>query len=189
MRNFTRMLSTVAFGVLAATGAQAQSTGTMTVSGTSTVRAWTCSTTSFEVKTLPVSAFAAKVLAGEKGIDGVTAKIPVAALDCKNGTMNDHMRNALKAKANPAILFELNSYDIEKAAAGVIVQARGRLTMAGMAQPIEMKVTVTEAPGGKIRVRGEREFLLTSFGMKPPSFMLGTMKVGDKVKITYDLVL
>ncbi len=176
-------------GILGAVPAAAQSTGTLSVSGTSTVKAWTCTSTQFEVKALPATAAPSKVLAGEKAIDAVTGKFPVASLDCKNGKMNEHMLNTLKAKANPAVLFELLSYDIERATPGATVQARGKLTIAGSTQPVEMKVTVTEAPGGGLRVRGEREFMLTAFGMKPPSLMLGTMKVGDKVKVSYDIVI
>jgi hypothetical protein len=30
---------------------------------------------------------------------------------------------------------------------------------------------------------------MTEFGVKPPTLMLGTMKVGDKVKVGFDLYL
>jgi polyisoprenoid-binding protein YceI len=176
-------------GAFSALPASGQSTGTLSVSGTSTVKAWTCTSTQFEVKVMPATAAAAKVLAGEKAVDAVAGTFPVASLDCRNGTMNEHMRNTLKAKANPAVLFELLSYDIERASPGATVQARGKLTIAGSTQPVEMKVMVTEAPGGGLRFRGEREILLTAFGMKPPSLMMGTMKVGDKVKVSYDIVI
>ena len=31
------------------------------------------------------------------------------------------------------------------------------------------------------------EFAMTEFGVKPPTLMLGTMKVGDRVKVSFDL--
>ena len=43
--------------------------------------------------------------------------------------------------------------------------------------------------GDVLRVVGTHELKLSDYGLKAPSLMMGTMKVGDVVKVGFDLVL
>jgi hypothetical protein len=61
--------------------------------------------------------------------------------------------------------------------------------MAGAEQVIEIPATVTEEDGGVVRVKGEAEIRMTRWGVKPPSLMLGTMKVKDPVTIGFDVTV
>jgi len=45
------------------------------------------------------------------------------------------------------------------------------------------------AENGTIRFKGSKQFKMTEYGVKPPSLMLGTMKVGDLITVSFDLVL
>jgi hypothetical protein len=54
---------------------------------------------------------------------------------------------------------------------------------------MEIDAIATPADNGGLRVKGSKEFLMSEFGVKPPSLMLGTMKVRDKVKVNFDVVL
>lgn len=129
------------------------------------------------------------VVAGEKSVTSVELRVPVAALDCENGTMNDHMRKALEMKDHPAILFSLRSYDLEKAAGGVAVTLTGSLTIRGQAQPVTIMGRASGAEAGGLHLVGVHELNMKDFGVKPPSLMLGTMKVREKVKVRFDLLL
>jgi hypothetical protein len=40
-----------------------------------------------------------------------------------------------------------------------------------------------------IRFKGSKQFKMTEYGVKPPTLMLGTMKVGDPVTVSFDLAL
>jgi polyisoprenoid-binding protein YceI len=111
--------------------------------------------------------------------------VPVADLECGNGKMNDHMRKALKAADNPAIEFTLVSYELR----GTQALLRGTLGIAGAQQEIEIPATVTQEDGGVVRVKGETEIRMTKWGVKPPSLMLGTMKVKDPVTIGFDVTV
>lgn len=173
-----------------ASGVSGQSApSSLTIDGTSTVRSWTCEAGSFSVSPNPSQGFEEAVLKGEPALESVTLTFPVKALECGNGKMNDHMWNALGAVEHPQIRYRMSKYDIEAAEAGVVVKADGELMIAGTVRPITTSVTVTRDASGALRVRGEQEVKMTDFGVKPPTLMLGTLKVGDAVKVKFDVPL
>jgi polyisoprenoid-binding protein YceI len=158
------------------------------VDGSSTVRSWSCAATEIDATIEATTPDAVKaVIDGDKAVRAVDVKIPVAKMDCKNGTMNEHMRKALKAKENPVIAFKVTSYDVAKGASGVTGTLNGQLTLTGTTKPIAVKAVGAAGPDGTLHVTGTHEFAMTEFGVKPPTLMLGTMKVGDKVKVSFDL--
>jgi polyisoprenoid-binding protein YceI len=173
-----------------AVGATAQEAGsTLVIDGTSTLRSWSCEAASFTVEPKPTTGFEDGVLRAEPALQTVTLKFPVAAIECGNGKMNDHMRKALEAEEHPEIQYRLSTYDIASADSGVEVNADGELTIAGTARPINMAVTVIRAEDGTLRVQGSQIVKMTEFGVKPPSLMLGTLKVGDEVTVKFDVPL
>lgn len=172
-----------------ATGASAQEASSLTIDGTSTLRSWECAVPSFSVAPTPPSGFEEGVLKGEQSLETVTLVFSVKAIECGNGTMNDHLRKALDADEHPQIRYRLSKYDLANAESGMVVKAEGELVIAGTARPIEMAVTVTRDASGAIRVQGEEEVKMTDFGVKPPKLMLGTLKVGDAVNVKFDVAL
>jgi len=147
--------------------------------GTSTVRSFKCSATKVDM-----SVVAETDETPAKMVSTASLTVPVAQLDCGNKTMNEHMRKALKAEANPQITWKMTSYEVQ----GSNVVINGKLTIAGKENAIELKGTGT-AENGTIRFKGSKQFKMTEYGVKPPSLMLGTMKVGDPVTVSFDLVL
>ena len=169
-------------------GARAASLDSMTLSsesrlwleGTSTVRSFKCTAGKLDVAvaTNPNGS-------PDELVKTASVVVPVASLDCANSTMNEHMRKALKASANPMISWKLNSYRIN----GTSVVMSGLLTIAGKQNEIEITSTGAADVNGTIRIKGSKEFKMSDYGVKPPSLMLGTMKVRDPVKVSFDLVL
>jgi polyisoprenoid-binding protein YceI len=159
------------------------------VEGTSTVRGFTCKAATFDVGVdASAPAAAAAILNGEKAVTSVTVTVPTAKLDCGNGTMNEHMLKALKAKDAPTIEFALSSYEMVKGTSGMQGKLTGTLTMGGVKKPITLDAIATEDPAG-LRVAGTHEVRMTEFGLKPPTLMMGTMKVNERVKVNFDLYL
>ena len=150
------------------------------IEGTSTVKSFSCAATRMDVS-----------VAAEPGsspsdlVQSATLVVPVSSLDCRNDTMNGHMRKALKADKNSTISWTLTNYRVE----GTSVVMNGRLTIAGKENPIELRATGSADNAGTIRLKGSTKFKMTEYGVKPPSLMMGTMKVGDPVTVSYDLVL
>jgi polyisoprenoid-binding protein YceI len=94
------------------------------------------------------------------------------------------MMKALKADKNPAITWKLSSYRVD----GTAVVMEGTLTIAGKENPIELRGNGA-ADNGTITLKGTKLLKMTDFGVKPPSLMFGTMKVGNPVTVSFDLVL
>jgi polyisoprenoid-binding protein YceI len=160
------------------------------IDGTSNVRAFTCTTTAFQTRVeANVADAVSAVAAGTKAVQTAELTVPAASLDCKNGTMNEHMLKALKADANPTITFRVTSYDVAKAGNGVDGTAKGELTLGGVTKPITVTAHAAPQAGGALRLTGSQEIRMTEFGLKPPTLMMGTMKVEDRVKVGFDLLL
>lgn len=160
------------------------------VQGTSTVRSFEC--TAGEIDALVETSGPGAVgliAAGEKAVTTVVLKVPVAKLDCKNGTMNEHMLKALKAKEHPQIEFRFASYELTKADEGMTATLTGTLSMGGSEQPVTITASAREVEPGTLQVTGSHEVHMKAFGLKPPSLMLGTMKVRELVKVNFDLLL
>ena len=166
----------------------AQTGGKLTISGTSTVRSWTCTTEEFESSVRPGSNLEG-VLRGEKVVSSVMLRFPVAEIGCGNGTMEGHLRKALKADRFSDVTYELSTYELSAASNGVAVQTMGKLTIAGATNAIEMALTVSRGENGQLRVKGETPLTMSMFGVKPPSLMMGTMKVGDAIRVSFDVPL
>ena len=160
------------------------------VSGTSTVRAFQCQAGAFDAKIESTGADAvAAVLAGEKAVSTIEVTVPAEKLDCRNGTMNEHMRKALKAKEFPTVVFRAASYDLTRTNESVGVTLNGTLTLGGVEKPITVNAQAKPGTDGTLIVSGTREVRMTEFGLKPPSLMLGTMKVDEKITVGFEVVL
>lgn len=160
------------------------------VEGTSTVRDFSCRATTINaiVDTRGADAGAA-VLAGKKAVLAVDVKVPVEKMDCGNGTMNEHMRNALKADESPTILFRMGSYDITTAGDGTTGTLHGTLSLGGTNKPITIVAKGQPAEGGLLHVVGSTDVTMTDYNLTPPSLMFGRIKVGDKVTVKFDFYL
>lgn len=160
------------------------------VAGTSTVRSFECQAGSFDAKLEAAGSNAvAAVLAGEKAVSAVVVTVPTDKLDCRNSTMNEHMRKALKAAQHPTVVFRVDTYELTKAAEGVAVALNGTLTLGGVEKPITVNAQAKPGENGTLLVSGTREVRMTEFGLKPPTLMLGTMKVDERIKVGFDIVL
>lgn len=178
--------------VLAAQGAAAprltvQPGSRLWVDGTSTVRGYRCSTDAVEGRADAERAGSLADLAD--GAGPVEVSVRVASLDCRDATMNGHMRNALKAREHPVIRFHAPAVAVTAGGAEGTARAAGTLTIAGAERPVALEAVLAEEAGGAVRVRGSTRLRMTEFGVRPPSLMLGAMRVHDPVTVHFDVVL
>ena len=160
------------------------------IKGTSTVRSFECKAGALEAKVETAAPGAtAALMAGEKAVTAASISIPAAQLDCNNGTMNGHMKKALKVTEHPTIEFRIASYTLAKAAEGMQAELTGTLTLGGVQKPVTVQAAGKDEGDGTLRVTGTHELRMTEYGLKPPTLMLGTMKVNDKVTVGFDLLL
>ena len=157
--------------------------GRITISGGSTVRSWSCDVSRFDATVRSAEAGEALVL--PSGRERATFSIPVNGIDCRNRTMNGHLREALHGERYPEIRFELTGYTLGE---GSVMRAQGNLTIAQRTTPIT--VDATWSPNGSdLRVQGSKTLRMTELGVEPPTLMLGTLKVHDQVTVAFDLVI
>jgi hypothetical protein len=159
------------------------------VSGTSSVRAWECRATTWTFAIDGTEDAAAGALAGEKAVTTAELAIPTEKMECGNGTMNGHMKKALKAPEQTDIRFRMERYELGKAGDSLAVTIFGTLNLGGTEKAIEMAALGMPAADGALRVVGTYAFKMTEFDIKPPTMMFGRMKVHDQVKVGFDLLL
>ena len=126
------------------------------------MRAFQCQAGAFDAKVESSGADAvAAVLAGEKAVSTIEVTVPAEKLDCRNGTMNEHMRKALKAKEFPTVVFRATSYDLARTSESVGVTLNGSLTLGGVEKPITVNAQAKPAPTERSIVAGTREVRMT----------------------------
>jgi polyisoprenoid-binding protein YceI len=158
------------------------------VEGGSSIKAWSCKAGEVNAVIDGAPNAVTQVIAGEKGVRSVKVTVPSEKMDCGNGTMNDHMKKALKTSEIPTIEFKLASYDIARGAEGVTGTLNGTLTLGGVTKPVSIPATGKSDAGG-LRVDGSYELKMTDYELKPPTLMFGRIKVRDAVTVKFDLLL
>jgi polyisoprenoid-binding protein YceI len=68
-------------------------------------------------------------------------------------------------------------------------QLTGTLSIGGVQKTVTITATGTEGTNGTLHVVGTHEVDMKAFQLKPPSLMMGTMKVDPRVKVSFDLFL
>lgn len=161
------------------------------VEGGSNVRSWSCDAKLVEAS---VTGDSVAATASAKAVSVAARKavltIPVERLDCRNGTMNEHMRKALKASANKTIQYRIAKWELTPRGDDEgTVTTSGTLVIAGAEKPVSVEFTAKRATQGTWQLKGNKTIRMTEWGVKPPSLMLGTMKVHDPVTVRFELVL
>lgn len=160
------------------------------VTGTSTVRDFTCQAKVVDASAETTSPQTARdIMAGQKAVLNLDVKIRPENMDCANNTMNEHMRKALKADANPVIEFKLASYELFGGSDKMMGRLNGTLKLGGVEKQITLDAVGNATPDGALHVTGAYPLLMTDYGLKAPSLMMGAMKVNPKVKVNFDLLL
>lgn len=158
--------------------------------GTSTLHGFSCKTTQFEAQLSVDPEYATNLADLARPIGAVSVTIPVRSLDCGNKGLQSNMLKALKADQHATISFRLDSYEINGATrteTAFTAEAVGALRIAGRERPVQLRVRGERHPDGAVRARGERDLLMSDFGIRPPTMMLGAVKTGDRIIVKFDL--
>jgi polyisoprenoid-binding protein YceI len=160
------------------------------VSGTSNVKNFECKAVNPDVAIASTKPDAVRaVTAGDKAVGAVDLKVTVTTMDCGNGTMNDHMKEALNAKMHPVIEFTVASYTLMKAGDNVSIALTGTLNINGTEKPVTIDANATNTADDVLHVTGTYDVHMKDYGVKPPTLMLGTMRVGEMAQVHFDLLL
>ena len=120
----------------------------------------------------------------------VQVKVPVRNLKCGHGGMDNNLYKALKADEAPEISYLLGTFDVIPGASdSFTVKSVGTLKIAGTEKTVNMDVAASKLPDGSLRAEGELPLLMTDFGVKPPTAMLGTLRTDNKVTVKFTLLV
>jgi polyisoprenoid-binding protein YceI len=108
--------------------------------------------------------------------------IPVESLKSKETKLDKNMYKALNAAECPDIRFKMSGYEVQ----GTTVHAKGTLQIACKEQPVVLE-GVAETTNNVLMVHGKYPLKMTGYGVKPPTMMMGAIKVKDDVVVRYDL--
>ena len=155
-----------------------QSTVEFTVSGTSTVRGWTCSVRG-TAQVTPGSSTPAPGFAD--GVQLATLVVPVADFECPDEEMTEHLLEAMKPAEFAEITFRLESYEPSSAGA----EASGALTIQAVTKPVSFPISLTSSGAG-VSIAGELRLDMTDYGVEPPVVLLGLLRVRRAIRIEFE---
>jgi polyisoprenoid-binding protein YceI len=125
------------------------------------------------------------------GIQSLSFNLPVKNLKSEEGNlMNTRAYDALKAEKYPNISFKLlSATPTSNSANKSTFKVTGELTISGTTKQIEMTANATKNADGSVIITGTESLKMTQFGIKPPSYMFGALKVTDNLTIDYTVRL
>ncbi len=148
----------------------------------------------FSSKDAAAKSLADLILNGKAG--GLELSVPVAKLSSGEKGLDKNMRAALKEKEAPAIVFRMSRYTTGDVVRGpgpshpgqFPIRAHGTLSIAGKEREVDVDATCTAGLDGA-RLSGSYRLLMSDYGVTPPTFMLGALKVKDPIVVRYDFIL
>jgi len=162
----------------------------LTIEGTSSLHAFHCKTNKIMAYVDVDPGYTKDLTKIARPIASVKVNIVVRTLTCGNGQMDKNMYSTLDADKNPLIKYTMSGYDIldgTATPAAFVAKTTGTLTISGQEKVINMKINAERLSDGKATAQAEQALLMSDFGIKPPSFMFGRLKVGDEIKVKFNL--
>jgi len=181
-KHFSTLCISLIISLICGTNIQAQSlklnpkTFSMTISGTTNVH-------NFDSKVTQASG---ELVISDKKAQSLVIEILVKGIKSNEGLMDKKTYEAFSADKNPTITFhstEVNNLVVTDNDINVTVT--GNMTIAGVTRKVTLTATGKIIKPGVYEFKGTIPVKLTDYKMKPPTAMLGIMKVGDDVKLKY----
>lgn len=166
--------------------------------GTSTVHDFECRTGAVRVELTrspeaapPSDAAALLALIRASAVRGVHVQVPVDSLRSGKDGLDKRLRKAMRSDQHPNVRFALTTYALTPRPAGddtVAIAAEGSLTITGVERAIDLAGRAWRSGEG-VWLEGSETLLMSDYGIKPPTMMLGTLKVRDPITVRYRLFL
>lgn len=155
------------------------------VSGTSSLHDW-------DMKSSTGQFDATILVANEKvTFSKLSFSVPAESLKSGHGMMDKNTYKALNTKKNPSIHFVLVSGNVTSTGTNTYqLKGIGKLTIAGTTIETDLVTSMKYNPHDKsFTCTGTKKFKMSEYGVKPPTVMMGTIKTGDAISITYNLTI
>jgi hypothetical protein len=120
-------------------------------------------------------------------LTGLYFEVLTESLKSEHTSMDDNTYKALNSKNNKTIIYVLSSATVTQSDA-VTYQIRtiGKLTIAGATKETDVNaVAKYNAADKSFTITGSKKIRMTDFGVKPPTMMLGTIKTGNDITVSF----
>ena len=162
----------------------AAKSNTIKVEGTSNVHDWTMTAKDVESS----GTFKFNTRNELTDISSLKFSVVAKSLKSEKTSMDGRTYKSMKADQFPKVTYQLTTATVIMIQDNkYTIQTTGLLTIAGKTQTISMKVMALVNADRSISCHGTQKLMLTDYGIEPPSFMLGAMKVGNDLQIRFDL--
>jgi len=123
-----------------------------------------------------------------KKVQSLNVEIPVRSIKSGEKLMDNKTYEAFKESKFPTISFSIiDVAALQISGDDINVTVDGNLTIAGITKRISIKATGKNSRPGVYTFKGSVALKMTDFNMKPPTAMLGVMKVGNAITLNYDV--
>jgi polyisoprenoid-binding protein YceI len=168
----------------------AMDTARVTIAGSSNIHEYTASTTTVHVTGIRVAGAVGAATFWEDivkpgALAGFEVAIPAGTLTSPKDGLDKNMHKALKVETHRDITFRLAR--LERSATGALM-AVGTLRIAGVEREVAIPLK-TERRDAALVVKGQLPLVMTDYGIKAPTAMLGMLKTDPKVTVTFETVL
>jgi polyisoprenoid-binding protein YceI len=157
----------------------------VTVAGTSTLHDWEMVSTRGQCE--------ASITVDKDNVafTGLSFTLPAESLKSGHDGMDKNTYKALNVEKFPNISFVLSSANVTPAGTNTYnVRGVGKMTIAGTTVITEVFATVKYNPADKtFTCAGTKKFKMTQYNVKPPTVMMGAIKTGDDISISYNVTI
>jgi hypothetical protein len=158
----------------------------MVIHGTSTLHDWEA-----PLNTMKARADFSVVGTELTGLTSFWVECDVMSIKSEKGeSMDEKIYEALKSEENPKIVYNLSQVkSLTKKGSDFVLETVGTLKVAGKTVTIDMTVTAKVNANGEVMFSAERKLKMSQFDMDRPSAMLGVIKAGDDVSVSFDVTM
>lgn len=158
-------------------------TSSVTIHGTSSLHEWKSKSSQLN---------GALVLGANNEVKSLSVSLPVKSIkSTEGGLMDSKTYDAFNADKNPNISFtmtEVNDFKVN--GQSVNLACTGNLTMNGTTRKISLKSNGKIVKSGVYKFTGSVNGLnMTEYKMSPPTALMGTIKVGPAVNLSFDVTV
>jgi polyisoprenoid-binding protein YceI len=159
------------------------SSSQISIEGSSNLHDWESQVTFFEGD-LDFSSSAE----GQVSVATGQLRIDVSSIKSNRGSsiMDKKTFKALAGDDFPGILFDLKSWTtLSQQGVEFTALAKGDLTITDKTSPIQFEVLGTLDDNGSLTISGEYQLLMSDYGIDAPTALMGTLKTGDEVTVSF----
>jgi len=114
-------------------------------------------------------------------------KIPVKSIKSGKSIMDNKTYDALMADKFPIISYEVEIFDYNN---GEVIASDGKLKVAGEQRIVPVTAVYNKGDTSRLMTfQGSVSFNMSDFKIDPPTAILGTIKTGDEITITYNITV